>query len=204
MTSVDTKVTVEERARQSLGISDAVIHSAVREVLLQRFTTLADAEFLANRLEGSVNASFFSLIVDYPMGNGIGGGGTSLPYFLADQVTNPVRLENEYGRILLELGVPGLVIWIAFAFSESARGAQLALKRLDVGRRLALNAVVAYFLTAASGIGMLTSVPQSAFVMLMLGGGVRVETDSASPTVTPYVGASTRQVLLVPDDRSQA
>lgn len=137
-------------------------------------------------------------------GNGIGGRGTGLPYFLADQVTNPVGIENEYGRILLELGVPGLVIWIAFAFSESARGAQLALMRLDVGRRLALNAVVAYFLTAASGIGMLTSVPQSAFLMLMLGWVVRVETDSVSPTETPYVRASTRQVLLVPDDRSQA
>ena len=46
------------------------------------------------------------------MGNGLGGGGTSMPYFLESQVRHPVQIENEYGRIMLEEGLPGLALWL--------------------------------------------------------------------------------------------
>ena len=46
----------------------------------------------------------------------LGGGGTSIPYFLQDRVKDPVGMENEYGRILLETGIPGLMIWLIFIF----------------------------------------------------------------------------------------
>lgn len=136
---------------------------------LQRFTTLADTEYVAQRLEGSVNATFLTLMVDYPMGNGIGGGGTSLPYFLSKDIVNPVGIENEYGRILLELGLPGLILWVCFVGWAVSRGLRNQRRGLDLGRRLALTAVATYFLTAMAGIGMFTSVPQSAILMLLVG-----------------------------------
>jgi len=51
----------------------------------------------------------------------LGGGGTSIPYFLQDRVKDPVAIENEYGRILLEAGIPGLLIWLIFIFWTVAR-----------------------------------------------------------------------------------
>ncbi len=81
---------------------------------LQRFRTLQDPEFLAERLSGSLNLSFFELLGRFPLGNGLGGGGTSVPYFLQGRIRNLVVMENEYARILLELGVPGLMMWVLF------------------------------------------------------------------------------------------
>ena len=81
---------------------------------LQRFRTLQDPEFIAQRLGDSVNMSFVDLIRKYPLGNGLGGGGTSVPYFLQSRIRNVVVMENEYARILLELGIPGLLMWVLF------------------------------------------------------------------------------------------
>src|SRR5260370_2815203 len=63
---------------------------------LQRFTTLTDPEYAEQRFGASVNQSFFDAAIKYPMGNGLGGGGTSIPYFLQDRLRNQVALENEY------------------------------------------------------------------------------------------------------------
>ena len=84
---------------------------------LQRFRSLQDPEFIAQRFGGSVNMSFFELVRKYPLGNGLGGGGTSVPYFLQDRIRNVVVMENEYARILLELGIPGLLIMLTGLYS---------------------------------------------------------------------------------------
>lgn len=160
-----------------------------QDARLQRFTTLSDTDFVASRLQGSFNSTLFSLIADYPMGNGIGGGGTSLPYFLANQVDNPIRIENEYGRILLELGVPGLVLWIAFVFWVLVRGARIAVEKTDVGRRLAWATTAAYLVSAVTGVGMLTSVPQSALLMLLIGWVVRADPVYAAGRTDVVTGA---------------
>src|SRR5438445_6892917 len=81
---------------------------------LQRFTTLSDSDYVTRRVRGSVNMTFFDSISTYPIGNGLGGGGTSVPYFLQGRLEKPVVLENEYARIALEQGVPGLCLWAAF------------------------------------------------------------------------------------------
>lgn len=177
---------------------------------LQRFTTLADTEYVVQRFEGSVNATFLTLMVDYPMGNGIGAGGTSLPYFLAREIVNPVGIENEYGRILLELGLPGLVLWIGFIGWAVSRGTRTLKGSRDMGRRLALTAVATYFLTAMTGTGVFTSVPQSAILMLLVGWIVTADTgfagasnaDSLPPDAImrkemgQYQGAFSRRVGL--------
>ena len=81
---------------------------------LQRFLTLRDTEALVERIGWSINTSLIEAVVEYPLGNGLGGGGTSIPYFLQDRIRHPVLLENEYARIVLELGLPGLGLWLVF------------------------------------------------------------------------------------------
>src|SRR6185369_15342708 len=84
-----------------------------KDARLQRFTTL-NADTVVTRIGWSVNSSFVDVLVNYPMGNGLGGGGTSIPYFLQERLKDPVLIENEYARILVEEGVPGLLAWTVF------------------------------------------------------------------------------------------
>jgi hypothetical protein len=136
---------------------------------LQRFTTLEDDEVVRHRVQTSVNESFLEYATQYPMGNGLGGGGTSMPYFLAQRVRSVGVLENEYGRILLEQGIPGLLLWVGFVAWLLSRGTRLGGGAWSFGRRLSWVVVTAYFLTAAIGLGLLTSIPQSYIFFTLTG-----------------------------------
>jgi hypothetical protein len=136
---------------------------------LQRFRTLQDPEFLAERLAGSVNLSFLELVRQYPLGNGLGGGGTSVPYFLQDRIRNAVIMENEYARILLELGVPGLVMWTLFIGWVFTRRHVRREDMFYFGRRLAYVACICSFGTGLIGVGLFTSVPTTALLLLLTG-----------------------------------
>jgi hypothetical protein len=138
---------------------------------LQRFTTLSDTDAVQERFNYSygINQSLFDVAIKYPMGNGLGGGGTSVPYFLQDRLRDPVTLENEYARILLEDGIPGLLIWIAFI----AWAMVSPLPRRDNPWRLALRLARVYlaivFTFAVTGTGMLNSTPGTAFLLMLVG-----------------------------------
>jgi len=136
---------------------------------MQRFTTLSDTDALQERIGYSVNQSFFDAAFKYPMGNGLGGGGTSIPYFLQDRLRNQVAIENEYGRIMLEEGIPGLLIWIAFIVWVMLS----PLPRKNNPWRLALRLSRMYlfisFSTAIMGSGMLNSVPGTALLLMLVG-----------------------------------
>jgi hypothetical protein len=136
---------------------------------LQRFRTLQDSEFLADRIAGSVNLSFVELVRQYPLGNGLGGGGTSVPYFLQDRIRNPVIMENEYARILLELGLPGLVMWTLFIGWVFTRRKIHRDDMFHFGRRLAFVACACSFATGLIGLGLFTSVPTTSVVLLLTG-----------------------------------
>ena len=136
---------------------------------LQRFRTLQDPEFLAERLAGSVNLSFFDLVRQYPLGNGLGGGGTSVPYFLQDRIRNVVAMENEYARILLELGVPGLFLWLLFLAWVFTRRHVRKHDMFYFGRRLAYVGCACTFATGFIGVGLFTSVPTTALLLLLTG-----------------------------------
>lgn len=144
-----------------------VVSSAAR---LQRFLTLQDVEFVSNRISWSVNGGFFDLLVEYPLGNGLGGGGTSIPYFLQASVVAPTfYMENEYARIVLEQGAFGLCLWLTFLLwlflrPEGARSAPWFL-----GRRLLRVVCAAFFFTGMIGVGLLTSIPGSALMLLSVG-----------------------------------
>ena len=139
------------------------------EARLQRFVSLENSSYVKERIEGSVNMSFTELLVKYPIGNGLGGGGTSIPFFLQYLVKNPIGLENEFSRILLELGLPGLGLWAAFIAWTAWRRPTGPGDPWLLGRRLMWCGALAGFATAFLGTGMLTAIPQSALLFISIG-----------------------------------
>lgn len=136
----------------------------------QRFKSLEDTDALAGRLAGSVNRSFLEVITDYPLGNGLGGGGTSIPHFLASQVQRGVSVENEYARIALELGFPGFVLWLGFLGWVLVRGWSFHKQdRWANTRRLVWICAFVNFGLAVLGTGLLTAIPMT--MMLLFSSG---------------------------------
>jgi len=155
-----------------LVLCGAIVAAAVLALSnerLQRFTSLSDSEAVAGRIQGSVNRTFFEVMVEYPMGNGLGGGGTSIPSFLEGQVVKPIAIESEYGRILLEQGIIGLLFWIGFIFWFLTCSRASARSEWIVARRLTWVGCAVSFGLSALGTGMLTSIPSTALMLLGLG-----------------------------------
>jgi hypothetical protein len=143
---------------------------AARNVRFSRFTSLTDTGAVEDRIAGSVNRSFFEILLEYPMGNGLGGGGTSIPYFLAGQVRNPIGMENEYARILGEQGVIGLTLWVGFVIWFLTRyGSVFRKGPWATGRRLVWCLSVFGLGTGLIGMGLLTAVPETALLLLGIG-----------------------------------
>ena len=136
---------------------------------MQRFLTLRDSRFVSNRLGSSVNTGFIQVVQEYPFGNGLGGGGSSIPYFLQTRVKNEMSIENEYGLILLEQGVPGLMMWLAFIFWLMTRPLPSRSDPWYTGKWLARAFCALSFATAPLGNGMLSAIPQTAMLMLYAG-----------------------------------
>jgi hypothetical protein len=136
---------------------------------LQRFTTLSDTDYVQQRLNYSVNESFLDVAIKYPMGNGLGGGGTSIPYFLRDRLKDQVALENEYARILAEEGIPGLIIWIAFIAWVMVSPLPKRSDQWGTALRLARIYLAIVFLTMVLGTGTLNAVPGTAFMLMLVG-----------------------------------
>jgi hypothetical protein len=148
----------------------ALGYAAITNTRFQRFKSLGDTEGVTERIAGSVNRSFWEILIEYPMGNGLGGGGTSIPYFLLGQVRNPIGMENEYARILCEQGVIGLLLWIGFVVWFLSR-AKIAFAKgpWANSRRLAWCLAAFSLATAWIGIGFLTSIPQTVIQVLGIG-----------------------------------
>ena len=142
---------------------------AFGEERLQRFTELQNTQMVSERIVGSVNMNFFEAAATYPFGNGLGGGGTSIPYFLQNRIEKPVLIENEYARILLEQGLVGLALWVAFIIWVLIRPQPPRTDPWFVGRRLAWVTCAAYFATGLIGTGLLTSIPHTCLLLLDVG-----------------------------------
>jgi hypothetical protein len=136
---------------------------------MQRFLSLEDSRYVKNRVHSSVNETFMQLVAEYPMGNGLGGGGTSMPYFLASQVRHQVSIEDDYGRILLEEGLPGLALWLALFIWTITRPLPRKNEQWYVGRWLARIALAYELLTGVIGTGLLTAIPNTAMVLFYVG-----------------------------------
>jgi hypothetical protein len=138
------------------------------EPRFQRFT-LVDSEIVNKRLQVSVNEDLLDAIADYPLGNGLGGGGTSIPYFLQDRVQNAIFIENEYGRLLLEIGFPGLIMWLAFIVLTLVNAPVDRAGPWRMGWRIARLTCALIYGTAFIGSGLLTEIPGT-FLLLFLTG----------------------------------
>lgn len=136
---------------------------------LQRFTTLSDTDYVRNRVGVSVNSGLLSYAVEYPLGNGLGGGGTSMPYFLRDRVRDAVSVENQYGTIMLELGLPGLVLWLSALGWVLLRAGRANKGSWTMTKRTGRLATFCYVVAGTIGTGMFTSVPQSCLLLLTMG-----------------------------------
>src|SRR5438093_11611636 len=136
---------------------------------LQRFTTLSDSDYVTRRVRGSVNMTFFDSISTYPIGYGLGGGGTSVPYLLQGRLEQPVALENEYARIALEQGVPGLCLWAAFIMWVFTRSFLAPNDAWFLARRLVWVVCAVDFALGMTGTGLFTSVPQSCLMLISVG-----------------------------------
>lgn len=167
-------VTLSGRLRGYAWVSWAGLMAVVGWVVssdgrLQRYVSLQDTAFLAERWSGSVNREFFDIMGAYPFGRGLAGGGTSIPYFLQDRFQANFAMENEFARIVLEQGIPGLFMWVLFMVFVLTKGRGPKDDVWHLSRRLVLMTTVAYFLFALTGIGLLTSVPQSMVLLLGIG-----------------------------------
>lgn len=151
-----------------LFIGAVIAYAVSGEERLQRFMTLSESEIVGERISGSVNLSFFELISQYPLGNGLGGGGTSIPYFLQGRVRNVVIMENDYARLALEQGIPGLLLWIAFLLWLFTRWPP-ADPAWRLPRRLMRVCAAASFATGLIGIGVLTAIPSTAILLMTAG-----------------------------------
>jgi hypothetical protein len=165
--SVSGKLGPLKRVVWALAIV-AVIWSAMHNERWQRYKEL-DSESVQDRIAGSVNRTFWEVLVEYPMGNGLGGGGTSIPYFLASDVNRPVEVENEYGRILLEQGVVGLMLWVGFVVWFITNRVTFVKDDWLTGRRMAWYLCILTFFIGAIGNGMLSSIPNTFLFLLCVG-----------------------------------
>lgn len=163
---------------------------------LQRFMTLQDTDMISSRISISMNKGFLDRAIEYPLGNGLGGGGTSLPYFLQERVKNLVSMENEYARITLEQGIPGLCLWIAFIIWALTRRTFQKDDSWYIGRRLAWFACAAYFVTGILGTGLLTSIPQTCFMLLSVGWVAVDRPKATNERVAPSRFAKYRRQVL--------
>src|SRR5439155_12535109 len=86
-----------------------------------------------------------------------------------ERLRDPVFIENEYGRILLEQGVLGLILWLAFIAWVLVAAWPARATQQYLGRLLLWCAVAFSFAGAPLGTGLFTAIPMTA--ILMLAGG---------------------------------
>jgi hypothetical protein len=167
---------------------------STNERLFLRLLSL-DMESVIERLSWSMNQGVFNLVAQYPLGNGLGGGGSSMPHFLLHLIRNPMPVENQYATIMLEQGLPGLLLWIGFLVWVLTRSSARRDDPWHLGRRLAWLACALHVATGFIGVGLFTSVPFSAMLMLWLGWLAVPQRDPA-PQVAPARPAARPEMEL--------
>ncbi len=160
----------------------AMIFFANTDERLQRMTTLEDTDSVSDRVGQSANESFFELMAQYPGGAGMGSSfGTSIPYFIADPPQG-IGLENEYCRILIDQGLIGLGLWLAFLVWFLHRPPRLRLQTpWGFGAMMMYALIATNWATAIIGSGTLSSIPCSVMLLAQMGILLRLRTDGSAP-----------------------
>lgn len=161
----------------------------------RRFETLEDTDYVQERVSWSLNKSLFEVVSDFPMGSGLGSAaGTNVPFFLMSEALPQLGLENEYGRIALEQGLPGLVLWACFILWALLR------RPKDVARRWGLFQLRLMWIlsllawgNAMIGTGLLTSIPFTLLLMLQMG---LVASEARAPAAATTAPLAARAVQV--------
>jgi len=147
----------------------------------QRASTLEDTEMVGNRIAASANASFLDLLGRYPLGAGMGSA-ASIPYFLADVAPEPIGMENEYCRILVDQGWFGLGGWLAFIVWLFVRPPpSRPADPWRFGVVLLYSLALASWVTAFIGTGLLFSIPGTVLLLTQMGVLVTVRNQGMVP-----------------------
>lgn len=150
------------------GLGVALVVGATER--LQRFLNLRDTDAALARMSISVNSGFLDLFAEHPFGRGLGSAvGTSMPAFLKEEMPAQVGLESEYSRLLVEQGVIGLALWVGLVLWLAARRVEPPSRALAPACVAMQALCVATWVSALIGTGTLTSIPQSALVLLQMG-----------------------------------
>ncbi|MBI4327207.1 MAG: O-antigen ligase family protein [Chloroflexi bacterium] len=89
--------------------------------LTERYGALLHFDEIYHRQSIPISIGWDYMLDDHWLGSGLGKSGYSVPSFLSNKVgfTNAVFADGDLGRLMIELGVPGLIffgriIWVAF------------------------------------------------------------------------------------------
>jgi hypothetical protein len=116
-----------------------------------------------------VNDSFFDVVSQHPLGRGTGRRRHEHSVLPARGSRRRTIIENEYARISLEQGLPGLVIWILFILWVLTRRPGRVKDEWLLSRRLIWVASASIFSSGMLGMGMLAAVPQTVLMLLLIG-----------------------------------
>ncbi len=169
---VGTLLTTRPSMKRILGllvIAVVVGYIVYETPRFQRFMTLSDTDYVSERVGGG-KLDFLAVLERYPFGVGLGGAfGTSIPSFLADMAHPTIGIESEFGRIALEQSIFGLLLWIAFVFWALTRPPKPGQLLQGTARRLMALCIVAMWISAFIGAGLLAAMPGSAIIFLQMG-----------------------------------
>jgi hypothetical protein len=153
-----------------VGAAAAYYTVAKIDTRMQRFRTLEDTGMVAERVGGPLSRlqQTLEVVVQYPLGNGLTGAfGVSVPQFLRQYVDirkKSVDVESEYGRIAGTQGLLGLLLYVGFFVWLFTRP-----RGTDYLSRFAFGFGLTSVLSAVAGVGLLSAVPTSPLLLLLLG-----------------------------------
>jgi hypothetical protein len=137
---------------------------------LQRFFDLSDPEIVLGRASISIHEGAADVILQHPLGAGLGAGAPSIPYFLADKAPPPIPVESEYVRLVVDVGWIGLALWLSFvAWLYSRPLRSTSDPRVYWTALFGYGITVAAWLAGLIGIGLLVSIPGSSLLLLNMG-----------------------------------
>ena len=154
-----------------LGIAMLVGFAVSGSTRLQRFTTLQDTDYVAGRIEMSINVGIMDLLSEYPLGAGLGSAfGTSIPSFLMHLVDQPaIGAEMEFARIGLEQGLLGLTIWLAFLLWFAVHRCADQSPDWKLGCKLMFMHTILTWGSGLIGCGILTTIPVTGMLLFQMG-----------------------------------
>ena len=121
----------------------SLLSAAVGEQAFRRYQDIGPSTVVTTTYDYRVDdlGEFASYLTRFPLGAGLGSGGPAVGFF---GIADPRRLnsETELGYLVIELGIPGLILTIVLWIKVMALAPRLR-RRLDPGERLALAAVAA-------------------------------------------------------------